>query len=500
MNLFRLLLSLLALVCSSSNASVALLIGSELKLCSSLSPQYCHRGSVDRLALQQSKRHRLFSPARLTNERWLNISWLSATERQQGLVLFADTPLPNKLNNNELLDWFQLNPAILQWFQQLQPQQVELLFDLIEVAPIDRYGAPLLPQFWPESSTVAGAVSILNSINQLSADVAQLSYLTAAQRDPFAAAQRYGQMLPPQSQWLPLDGSLIHARSDNRCSALTQYRQQFQSNVDRQRLYRKLASYQLGHCRLPAKTLQQLETTSTLVVADGDPQRLRHALFLPDGQPTPELLSIAQRFNSSTLAIAAIGKSNVLFDWIRELEPQTASRQPQWRLLATEVSLLSTQLQLATLPPQQALILGVDNDTAALISANNIKVIGDNGVWLGQRHPGDSARFSSHYIQTNDSATLAPLVISLANPDPEPRSNEEVIFNHLTHNSAGFHGLTQQLCHSLASQGLGHIATKDKTIGVLLNVGAATQFSHQQGQAWCSYRNLEVEFGSVAAP
>ena len=296
---------------------------------------------------------------------------------------------------------------------------------------------------------------------------------TASSRDPFESADFYSgvfNQFDAETQWLPLDMSLLHAIEFSKCDQLEQVRQ-LHLLFDRERIYPNRTKQQKQLCKNPTLILEQVKSADGIFFNGGDQTRTRAALIDSQGNPTPWLNLIAEQMKSHQLIVAGTsagtavqaggevdGKNIVMVsNGAPEVSLQRgafAAHPPSARCSETgscptqdlqpgdltylntggtglfDIGLLDThfserdrEVRLAVLgfTTNTSLGFGVDETTALAVSFTspnlvNMSVIGENGVFIadtslkqGLIKSGQSNYVAgiSHYLTEGDNATFA---------------------------------------------------------------------------------------------
>lgn len=122
--------------------------------------------------------------------------------------------------------------------------------------------------------------------------------VTASGRDSFDAVDFYLSSFREfgvRAQWLPIDAAFGHAVANDKCSAIADYRAEYQQAFDRERVYPWLAEAQHKACENPAELLDMVANAQGLFINGGDQSLTRQAFHEPNGAPSAWLRLLQQR-------------------------------------------------------------------------------------------------------------------------------------------------------------------------------------------------------------
>ncbi|MBW3139347.1 cyanophycinase [Ferrimonas balearica] len=535
-----------------SEASETLfLVGGGMQSCASQNVRACERSGLDPLALRQAKTSlKVMLSADAIARASAPEVWPGAQQARQAeaqLKALAQALGPEPISKADFTDALRDRPEGEDWYQSLSDRQWFLLIDRLEAPQVGRDGQRLKERVWLEASRDSHTPELVARFTELAARAGAhrggeapptIVVMTSSARDPFEAHDFYLELFASsgaQVTWLPLDASVQLARHNHQCSQLERYRQEVQGNADRARVYPRLAAQQQQLCLQPERGLTLLEQADALFINGGDQWLSWQALRLPDGQDSAELALIKRRFAKGELVVGgtsagtAVQGSGVMISNgsnARALTDGPIAKAPPERdcdgsarceglhgdsltydvrgglglftagLTDTHFSERGRQLRLAKLArhTETPLAVGVDENTALVVTGPDWEVVGAGGVWVWENRSG-----FSHYLQPGDQARWQDnrLTVALKAPISEHHDEQQdPLVRTLELDSGDFRQLVDELCRSSQQQALGYATVASRRFGAVLTVDDETQFG-RGANGHCSYRGLLLQVGEA---
>ncbi|MBY5920767.1 hypothetical protein [Ferrimonas balearica] len=470
----------------------SLFLTGQLTLCQSDRMTHCQRTAIDPLQLRSAYRGPQLSLSESTLAQLdgpvLGLSPDALTAMRLGLRAIAEELGDPDLSAEAF--WQTLEPEP-KWLTSLNGAQRLWLQDALERPQTDRYGTRKRATAWPSAGHTPATERVIERlISRLKQRQSKptLVVMSSGNRDPFAASDAVLSLFADADitvHWLPLDASLQAARQAHQCHKLEQYRQQVQGNLNRQRLYPKRVAYQQQVCLQPELAMHWLDKADGIYIADGAADLVRASLMTAEGEATPDLKRVLQRFMNDDLLLAASGgAASALVELLSESVESWQDSELETQPVLTGLLMTGTVNQLA-----------IEANTALRIDAGEWQVVGEGGVWLYQRQ-----HQLNHFLQAGDRARGAPsaLTVHLAHPRVKEQDQQDAPLV-LPLDEAALLMPTDALCHSTQQQALGQFEAGTAPMGAVWTVTEASQFGVTDGGR-CSYHHIKLEVGVVGTP
>lgn len=279
-------------------AQTQILIGGALDVCTSTAPSNCVDGFVP-----QGKAGALYQidAAGLTR---INDTFPSQYAVFKNQVVKSLTALTGDTQYAEfalLQKWY----GAYEQAQLLSPELLDFVLDSLEVAQTNTSTEKSEEQVYlrqSRSSASAELVSFITNALKVAAqqrkEPAHILVITASNRDPYANADYYEQLLASQgvsSEWLALTPALAQAINTRQCEALEAIRINH-GVYDRQRVYPQRTKEEAALCKAGISALiSKIKSATAVMFSGGDQRRAKRALFDANGVAYPWTEALRQR-------------------------------------------------------------------------------------------------------------------------------------------------------------------------------------------------------------
>lgn len=309
-----------AAVAETSNADDpqwnVMLVGSELRICSSMNSDYCSETSW--INANEMRTTRLFQltdvrrRAALRSSLWPRERESVREEVDEMLREMADYFARGVVPEHRLVDRLR-SRAYLDLLSRLSEAEYNRILDNLEMPRLEGldevvnlgmnrdYSADFVTQF----------VALAESLHGISGDRSpRILVVTAGERDTFRSVDAHVQAFEQagaSAHWLPLDVAVTQAQEANRCQDIDRLRRTLSGSYDRERVDPVRHAEQLAYCRAEDGWKTLLNDADAVFFTGGSADRLRSAL-VPNNRPSALLTEMRARFNAGTLAVGGAGE------------------------------------------------------------------------------------------------------------------------------------------------------------------------------------------------
>ncbi len=431
-----------------------MLVGSELRICSSMNSDYCDNDEW--INANEMRTTRLFQ---LTDVRRRNALrqaiWPRDREtiREEVAVMLTemvDYFARGVVPEHRLVDRFR-SRAYLDLLMRLSDAEYNRILDNLEMPRLEGLDEVVNLAMNADHSAdfITQFVAMAESLHGIAHErPARILIITAGERDSFRSVDVHVQAFNQagaDARWLPLDVAVTRAQSINRCQDLEPLRRELSGNYDRDRVNPARHNEQLAYCRDANAWKEMLDNADAVFITGGSADRLKQALVL-DNRATPVLAAMQERFGAGTLAVGGAGEgANALVSanmitngHSREaLSAGAIARRPPpvdcnldntcprgmnvnsltyeplgglgfagFGIVDSDVAHRGRQGRLLRLAAETTtpLAMGIDRDTAVLMNTTNgaFEITGREGVMLLEGAIGSESMLAAtfHYLRT----------------------------------------------------------------------------------------------------
>ncbi|TRW48344.1 cyanophycinase [Aliidiomarina halalkaliphila] len=293
-----------------------MLIGSELRICSSMNSDYCANDEwINANDMRTSRLFQLTDVRRSSALRqaiWPRDRQGVREELDEMLREMVDYFARGVVSEHRLVDRFR-SRAYLDLLMRLSDAEYNRILDNLEMPRLegldevvnlamnDDFSAEFITQF------VAMAESMHGIANERPA---RILVITAGERDTFRNVDSHVQAFNQagaEATWMPLDIAVSAAQASGRCQDLEALRRELSGTYDRDRVDPVRHGQQIAFCRDPLAWQSMLANADAVFITGGSADRLKQTFFR-DNRPVALLTAMQERFTEGNLAIGAAGE------------------------------------------------------------------------------------------------------------------------------------------------------------------------------------------------
>ncbi|MFU8785278.1 cyanophycinase [Aliidiomarina sp.] len=481
-----------------------MLVGSELQICSSMNAQHCN--SNEWIVANDMRTARLFQ---LTDVRRREALRQAIWPRERdGVREELDIAM------REMVDYFGRgvvpeqrlverlrSRAYLELVMRLSDAEYNRILDNIEMPRLEGLNEVVNLNETKSNSAefirnfVAMAEQLKGNATERT-DAANILVVTAGERDSFRNIDTYlgaFTQAGANAQWLPIDiavTALQQNGGENACRGLESQRRELSGSYDRDRVNPQRHAEQQAFCNDKDAWQALLANADGVFFTGGSADKLRRVL-LPNGEATPVLRGLRERFDAGNLAVGGAGagaqalvSANMItngrsgegmrsgaiasgapaagceFDNTcpRGLNQHSLTYEPlggvgvyRIGIVDTDVSMRGRQARMLRVAAETntPLAMGIDANTAVLMNSRSgvFSVIGDEGALFleGAQQVGTMLAATFHYLRTGSMGRMAGSRVSAVVMAEQPPMRLETTTNRFL-DDTGFYDNFDVVC------------------------------------------------------
>lgn len=481
-----------------------MLAGSELQICSSMNAHHCN--SSEWIVANEMRTARLFQLTDVRRRETLRQAiWprardgvreeLDAAMREMvdyfGRGVVPEQRLVERLRSRAYLELItRISDAEYnRMLDNLEMPRLEGLNEVVNLAETKDNSGEFVTRFVAMAEALKGD-SLENN------GKANILVVTAGERDSFRNLDTYlgaFTQAGANAKWLPIDVAVTRLQQtseEHACRDLESQRRELSGSYDRDRVNPQRHTEQQVFCNVHDAWRTLIENADGIFFAGGSADKLRRAL-LPNGEATPVLRGLRERFDAGKLAVAgaaagaqALVSANMItngrsgegmragaiasgapaagceFDNTcpRGLNEHSLTYEPlggvgvyRIGIVDTDVSTRGRQARMLQVAAEtnSPLAMGIDGNTAVLMNSRSgvFAIIGNEGALFleGAQQVGDMTAATFHYLRTGSMGRLAGSRVSAVVMAEQPPMRLETTTNRFL-DDTGFYDNFDLVC------------------------------------------------------